>query len=322
MFFPEILCRDLPVNSTERKRNVTKRKIIYSFAAFATVMLIGLSLVYAGECADAAREGLALSARAIVPALFAFFVFSRLLSNLPLPRHIYKILPIHRLLGLPDVAAPVVLCGLIGGFPVGAALTCGLYKDGSITRGEASRLCAVASNVSPAFLIGVVGGRFSSIGFGVMLWIVQSAAAVGIGVIMRPFTNDGHRLAATSAKGCKTSLIGIFCDAVTSSAQACLAVTGYIVFFRVIAAILCQMIPELYGAFVLIFEFSGGVDYAAAVGSRVACGFAVGFGGLSALMQITNYTEKTGVPVVPTVIMKLCTAVILAFAAWAFGIVA
>ena len=297
-----------------------KQRLTVALSSACVCVLIVLSLIHADAAADAARDGLTLSATAIVPALFAFSVLARSLAQIGFPPFITKILPVHRLLGLPECASPVILCGLIGGFPVGAMLTSDLYKSGRLSKGEAARLSAVSSNVSPAFLIGVVGRLFSSASFGAVLWTAQSAAAILAGSLMR-FLPDGTRTAPTEIpKTKKSGVIGVLCSSVASSASACVVVTGYIVFFRVVAAVLGEVLPSMYGVMSLVFEFSGGVSYAAKIGSHAACGFTVGLGGLSAIMQTVNYTESDGVSMIPTLFSKLICALVLSVVGWMFGV--
>ena len=287
-----------------------KRKIIYSSASLAVCALLILLLAYSDAASGAARDALLFSASSVIPALFAFSVLSCVLSSVGVPRLLTRALPLHRLLGLPECAVPALLCGLIGGLPVGAMLTCSLYGDGRITKWEAARLCAVSSNVSGAFLVGVVGRLFGSHLFGAILWAAQTAVAIGAGLIMRLFGGDGARY-ESSVEAKEPRLSEVFCDAVAKSSFACVTVTGYIVFFRVIAAIFSELVPLSEGVLLLTFEFSSGTAYSAGIGSAAACGFCVGFGGISALMQVYNYAGKSGIPMLPTFLTKASSAALL-----------
>lgn len=287
------------------------RKTAYSAASLAVCGLIILMLASADTAASAVREGLDYVARSVIPAIFPFAVLSSMLSEIGLPQRIVRIFPFHRLLGLPECAAPAILCGLLGGFPVGAIASASLYERGLLTRGEASRLCAVTSNVSPAFLMSVVAGLFSSRVFGICLWAAQAFMSIGFGVLHRRFAGDPPALRRAEAARVRP-LTAVFCSAVGSSAAACVTVAGYVAFFRVIATVISSHIPCSRGVLLLLLEFSSGVEYAAQIDSAAACALSVGFGGVSALMQILNYASACGISARATLVSKSASALVLA----------
>ena len=292
-----------------------KRKFIASCASLTVCLLIVVILCLPDTAAQAARDALRFSAGAVVPALFAFSVLSNILASVGLPRSVTQIFPLHRLLGLPESAAPAVLCGLVCGFPVGAMMTCSLYKDGRISRAEAARLCAVSANVSGAFLIMAVGKMFGSHLFGAILWAAQTAVSLGAGIVMNLARGEKERRTEAESPS-YVRLTAVFCQSVARSSSACLTVTGYIVFFRVLGAVLSELIPPLFGPLALVLEFSSGAAYSAGIGSAAACGFSVGFGGVSAFMQVCNYAGESGVPLFPTVCVKAVSAGVLTLVGW------
>ena len=295
-----------------------KRKIIGGASALVVCALLALSLEYSDAVTGAAREALTFCAVSVVPSLFFFAALARILSEVGLPPGLSRVFPLHRLVGLPESAAPVVLCGLTGGLPVGAMLSAELYSRGQLTKTEAARLCAVSSNVSPAFLVGVAGRLFGSIGFGIYLWAAQSIVSLLCGAFLRFLPDDGVRC-TTVRTAEEKSAAAVFTSAVSSSAAACVTVTGYIVFFRVLCAIIGETAPWAVGFMSLITEFAGGVRYAAETGSRAACAFAVGLGGISALMQVAGYAEKAKLPLWQTVCVRAVCASVLAGGCLIFG---
>ena len=102
-------------------------KLFLSLALFAAFLLCPTA------CADGVREGLSLAAVQALPALFPFFVISGLLVRCDTAR-LSPLLakPLARLYGLPPEAAPALVLGLIGGYPVGATTACALLS-GSAT---------------------------------------------------------------------------------------------------------------------------------------------------------------------------------------------
>ena len=109
-------------------------KLLLSLALFAAFLLCPTA------CADGVREGLSLAAVQALPALFPFFVVSGLLVRCDTAR-LSPLLakPLARLYGLPPEAAPALVLGLIGGYPVGAATACALLSEGVLSREAAER---------------------------------------------------------------------------------------------------------------------------------------------------------------------------------------
>ena len=140
-------------------------KLFLSLALFAAFLLCPTA------CADGVREGLSLAAVQALPALFPFFVVSGLLVRCDTAR-LSPLLakPLARLYGLPPEAAPALVLGLIGGYPVGAATACALLSEGVLSREAAERVNRFCNCASPGFCIGLVGlGVFGSAQAGAML---------------------------------------------------------------------------------------------------------------------------------------------------------
>lgn len=144
-------------------------KLFLSLALFAAFLLCPTA------CADGVREGLSLAAVQALPALFPFFVVSGLLVRCDTAR-LSPLLakPLARLYGLPPEAAPALVLGLIGGYPVGAATACALLDEGVLSREAAERVNRFCNCASPGFCIGLVGlGVFGSAQAGAMLYGIQ-----------------------------------------------------------------------------------------------------------------------------------------------------
>ena len=129
-------------------------KLFLSLALFAAFLLCPTA------CADGVREGLSLAAVQALPALFPFFVVSGLLVRCDTAR-LSPLLakPLARLYGLPPEAAPALVLGLIGGYPVGATTACALLSEGVLSREAAERVNRFCNCASPGFCIGLVGSR-------------------------------------------------------------------------------------------------------------------------------------------------------------------
>ncbi len=128
---------------------------------FFTMIVLGaaaLALLRWPEIAtDAVLSGLAVCAKTILPSLFPFFVLTNLwiatgnaasLSRLAAPL-------MERVFHISGAAAPALVLGAVGGYPVGAQVAAQLFKAGDVERDTAHRMLFFCCNAGPAFLIAV-----------------------------------------------------------------------------------------------------------------------------------------------------------------------
>ena len=105
-------------------------------AGWAFAMLV---LILDGQTAMAgAAEGLALCMKTLIPSLFPFFLLSAMLTS--------------SLSG-----GGLLLTGLLGGYPLGAANAARAYRARQLDRAEAERMAVLCNCAGPSFLFGVVG---------------------------------------------------------------------------------------------------------------------------------------------------------------------
>ena len=101
-----------------------RRKVLMAAVLFITVWL----LWEAEALREAAREGLAICAGSVIPALFPFLAASSLLLKLGFGEWLAgPLAPLMGLYRLPGEAAGALVLGLAGGYPVGARTAAELY---------------------------------------------------------------------------------------------------------------------------------------------------------------------------------------------------
>ena len=98
-------------------------------AAWGCLAALGLLLARSAEAAQAVRDGLALCAGSVIPALFPFLAVSGLLTALDAGAS-PALGPLARLLGCSRAGARAFLLGLTGSYPVGARTVAQLYRRG------------------------------------------------------------------------------------------------------------------------------------------------------------------------------------------------
>ena len=294
---------------------MVKRKITSSLAAMTVSLCLVLLLVFEKTATNEAYSALALAAERVIPTLFTFMVISEIIVSMDLLRPLYSLIPTEKLFRLPRCSASVILCGLLCGFPIGAAGAAKLYENKKITRREAEVLCAVSSHASPAFLVGVVGSVWGSRDLGVVLYFSEVLFCLISGNVISRVTLQGTNVSPSpGSENALPRFSSSLCKAVHSSSLTCLTVTGNIVFFRVLGAVMSAVVPPLTSVFSVVFEFSGGTVYGARVGGvsgGFLTGFAVGFSGLAVLMQCCNFTSHHGIKQNCYVLTKAIEGVVL-----------
>ena len=203
-------------------------------------LLSALGVLFLAESTSiraATTEALALCAASVIPALFPFLVVSSLLLSCGLGEwaavHLAGFMtPLFR---LPGCAASALLLGLVGGYPVGVRTAAQLYRQGSLTKNEASRLLTFCNNASPVFLISVLGqGVFGSFSAGLWLWLVHLSSALLTGLLFRR-TEARDPAVPRVGEVRAVHLPSAFVRAVTESTSAMISICGFVTLFYVLS---------------------------------------------------------------------------------------
>jgi sporulation integral membrane protein YlbJ len=279
------------------------RKRIYDIATLSGLgLLIAMLVLYPAEAVSAGTDGVMLCLNVIVPSLLPFFVVSALVVELGAADALGVLAaPVMRVLfNVSGTCGAAWVLGFIGGYPVGAKTAIALYSTGKIGKTETERLLSFCNNSGPAFILGVVGaGVFSSGRIGLLLYLVHALSSVLIGIGFRWHGNNSEQL-PRSARG-KVSLGSALVSAVTSSAQAALNISGFVIFFTVAIKLLflkfhipSELRPLLVGFIELTSGVSGlkGAELPQAV--KMAA-FLLGWAGLSVHCQALSFISAAGI---------------------------
>lgn len=236
-------------------------------ALWAMGMLV---LILDGQTAvSGASEGLTLCIRTLIPSLFPFFVLSAMLTD--------------SLSG-----GGLLLAGILGGYPVGAANAARAYRAGKLDKEEARRMVVLCNCAGPSFLFGVLGPVLGSVRDSALLWGVYLLGVLSLWMLF-------PKSAAREMPRCPIRLQ----QAVWASIRAMAGVCGWVILFRVVLAVLDRWVLWLLPDWgrVLIFgilELSNGCLALARLepGLRfvMAAGM-LGFGGLCVMLQTASVTE-------------------------------
>ncbi len=256
------------------------------FFILATAAILGFpSITSAG-----AFEGLKISARIIIPALFPFTVIALfLVKSSALDFLTIKLNKVtQKLFKLDGNEFTVIVLSLLGGYPVGAKLTEGLYKTGKISIYKAKRLMRFAINPSPAFFITVVGlNIFKSKEVGIILFVSNLLSCLilscfnpvkSLKTSQNVFTENQH-----------LSFSKAFVDSVAEGAKTILIISAFVTFFGAVASVIKSAIPNpvVYGTICPILEISfGATEFLKTGFPPFLFSFILAFGGISTICQV------------------------------------
>ena len=176
-----------------------------------------------------AKEGVMLCLQTVIPSLFPFFVLSgRMMEGAGGSR---LLRPLGRLCRIPEGAETVLIPAFLGGYPMGAACVGTAFRRGWLDRRQGKRLLAFCSNAGPAFLFGMLGAMFPR---GWMVWSLWGIHVFSAILTAALIPGGGGRavLPQTPPAG------GVMKGAVTAMGSVC----GWVIFFRVILAVLDRWI--------------------------------------------------------------------------------
>lgn len=309
----------------------TKKYAAISAAVLLLIFMLALSPArYAAAC----MEGLSLWAKAVLPALFPFFILTAILTKLGAAEKLAdKLTPLTRRCKLPGIAAYCFLMSILSGYPVGSRIIADLAASGSITPAQAGRMSVLCSTSGPMFLLGSVGSAmYCSAKAGAILLAAHLLAVLLVCLLCLPFAKP---LPDSPPKKTLRSADNILYESVHGAVISILCVGGFIAAFYVLSLALSDLyilwpIEHFFGLFLPeqaakgiaagLLEAPHGCALLAASGSPLALpltAFAVTFGGACILAQQLGYLKSAGVKAGPFICMKALQGVAAFLLCWA-----
>lgn len=240
-----------------------------------------------------ASEGLELCIRTVIPSLLPFFVLSILLTSALAGESIPLLRPLGRLCGIPKGAESLLLVGMLGGYPAGAQCVAQAYRSGALKKQDAERMIAFCNLAGPAFLFGIIAGKFSNPYIAWALWGIHIVSAILVSMLLPMKAKD-----ATLLRSGKPLTLS---DALQRSLQIMASVCGWIILFRIIIAFLDRWVLWLLPtaaqvAITGILELSNGCCDLGSISSEglrfiISAGM-LAFGGLCVFMQTAAVTDS------------------------------
>lgn len=236
----------------------------------------------------------------VIPSLFCFMLLSKLIVNSGVAYIISRPFGnlFYKLTGLPAIGFSVYLFSFLSGYPSGVIASVDLYKNGSIKKSEAERLCAVTNNTGPALPVILIGTQIlNQARIGAIIYLIQVLSSVVALFLFRDKNNDKQDTMYSDSY--KKDFITAFCESVEGSVKACAVMCGYIILFNVVG----DAIPNVFGNNILFhifrpfLEISSGSAHLTNVSDVLkfaVLSSALTFGGLCVHMQAASVMSSHG----------------------------
>lgn len=307
-----------------------------NLASFALTILLLVALVIASDGAvQGAKASLTTCSGIIIPCLFPFFVVSYLAGNLGLPAYLGSKLqtPMSLLFGTSGTGAGIFILGILGGYPLGAAVIADHIHRGDISAQEGRKLLTFCNNSGPSFLIGAIGiGVFHSAPVGVLLYGIHILSAIITGLFLSG--TDTPKLSPAPILIASANLSSALPDAISKAALQIVQICGYVIFFGAVAGTLESLgvFSDFYGSIAAytplplqycraicmgLLELGCGIgamaDAPVTAQTLTICSLLTGFGGLSVCMQTAGVLSDTDIKLRYHVFGRICCGSIGAF---------
>ncbi len=249
------------------------------------------------EITKGVTDGLTICFNIILPSLFPFMVVSAYIIKTGTLKIIYKLFyPLTRfILRLPLCTVPVIIMGLIGGFPVGTRMTFLLLESGQITENQAKRLCLFCINGGPAFIISAVGVKMlGSSKAGIIIFASLCISSLILGFFASFF--DDKKTVEKHYENAFQSPLAALSASVTDGVQSILGICAWVVLFSGITECISSLkISEnAYSAMVSLLEVTKGCTLLTGEMGLPVIAAVIGFGGFCVHCQVFSYIKESG----------------------------
>ncbi len=306
---------------------------------FLIILVIITALISPLDYIEGTLSAFILYAKNVLPALFPFIFFNKLLTMIGSASELSALLkkPLAKVYHAPAITGYVVVMSIFCGYPIGSKLTRDLYDNGAIGK-QSCLIISVLSNVcGPIFIIGTISSMLGSTLSGYIIYLSHILSAFINAFIYRPKNKEldtNYNLSTTYDDILSKSMI----DSIISIA----VVGGYIA----IMSFIITLVDKIYLTNLItttlehigidsevtksvwygLFEMTRGLANLSkcnlnATSSIPIATFLVTFGGACIALQSLNYTAKCGVTLPKYLCAKLSQAIIATAISIIFAIV-
>lgn len=301
------------LSSKAIKKN--KKKLFFETLLSVAVLLFMLVIIFDSKTyIKHSQDAILLWANNVLPSLYIFFIFSKLLAKLNVMENISAFLSpiLSKLFKTGKNSSYIFFLSILSGYPVGAMLINESYKLGKISSEEAHKLTTFTSLTGPAFIFGTVGTlMLKNTAAGAIIYFSHLSSAILNGILFRniKISKASNLLPPKKISQEKN----ILSESISSATASILLIGGYIVFFYITLQILIDTallptlllpIKKLLNFDILpiingIFEVTKGCKEISAIfcvkTATPIISFLISFGGLCIHFQSFHFLKDCGV---------------------------
>lgn len=316
---------------------VNKDNLFYGLASLAIFVIILMLISNPVKYSASTMQGINLFIIAVLPGLFPFMFFTKLLTSLGMVKKISsKLSPVTKFLfNTSGISGYVFTMSILSGYPIGAKIIADLYTSGAITDSDAKKMSAFCTTSGPIFVIGSVGAvMFGNIAIGVIIYISHILASIMCGIILSGSRKKSDNLLNNdvSTASTKSNVDNILGSTISSTVESILLVGAYISIFFLLADILTDIgllkhisltLEKILSCFGInglgsgvasgILEVTRGckmLSQNANIWAISLCSFIISFSGLCIIMQSINFLSKCKIKTSRFLLTKLLHACI------------
>lgn len=309
------------------KKNKIKSKVsLYIQIALILAGMI-LFIVKPDVYIKSFSNGLLLFCKSVLPSLFPFIFFTKLLTSKGVASRIGKILgkPFKKLYKTNEASGYVFTMSILSGYPIGASITSDLFSANIIDKEDALAISSFCSTSGPLFILGTINGFFDNYKFALLLLITNYLSALINGLVYRKKTVSKGQITITNNE---TTLSNI----IQTSINSILVVGGFIALFNMFADMLLNLgivgffgslinkvfvnLPTDIGTSFLvgIIEMTRGCLMLSAYEvnsiNAALCSFILSFGGIGIAMQSITFLQRCNISAFDYFLRKFSQATI------------
>lgn len=317
--------------------SISMKRLLYMLPIlFIMIMLI----INPSRYIESVTGGLLIFTASVLPALFPFFFFTKLLAAMGAGECVARAIgkPMGKLYNCPDIAGYIFVMSIMSGYPIGAKLTADFYEMRLIDHNAAAKITSFTATSGPLFIIGTVGATIiGNSTAGAIILISHYVSALLNGLIYRGKKQINRAVLAPVSNSDIDKILG---DSIYSAIISVLIVGGYIAIFNMVGDILTDIgvLPALGGLIDNLFgrgaeakvgegisygliEITKGVILLQKSGADIkkitalACGV-ISFGGLSVTFQSLTFLSKCKIKAPRYLLCKLTQSILAGLVAY------
>lgn len=219
-----------------------KYKIFFNYKTLLSLLVLFFILVVIIDnkiYIQASQNAILLWANNVLPSLYIFFVFSKLLTELNFFNYLSSFLNplLKKIFNVSSKTGHIFFLSILSGYPVGAMLLKEAYQNNQLTYTDLHRTVTFTSLTGPAFIIGTVGSlMLNNTTAGLIIYLSHLISSVLNGLIFRNYTPK-YEFKFNQHTPEKTNK-NILSDSITTALNSILIIGAYIVFFYVVLEML------------------------------------------------------------------------------------